>query len=373
MKVKPIVWFNGDAIDATQAGVRVYFVNFLRCLADVNPDDLPFSVIVTLSHSVADHHHELYSRLSGSLGQSCVCVRKRFVDVIPGPLRSLLLPAPVGPGERISLCISFDYHGPVSMAFPTAVVVHDLKFRTRPSDQSFRSRLIRDLFFHLFSFTMPSYLCISASTLKEMEVHFPRMLERSRIVGSGTLKTPSLGFRPGDALGPILSVGTTNKNKNYPTLIRAYANSGVQNPLVIVGRRGDDFDAISSLLDSYKNLDVRILHGLTDVELDALYQDAALCVFVSHYEGYGIPVSEAIALGAPVICSNIPTFRDIAGNAAMYVDPYNLDGIADAIRSVLLNKEALEVMRYRSLQRAKIISFDAAFSKIIEFATDVAS
>ncbi|MFN3573966.1 glycosyltransferase family 4 protein [Phenylobacterium sp.] len=206
-----------------------------------------------------------------------------------------------------------------------------------------------------------------------MEVHFPRMLERSRIVGSGTLKTPRPGFRPGDALGPILSVGTTNKNKNYPTLIRAYANSGVQNPLVIVGRRGDDFDAISSLLDSYKNLDVRILHGLTDVELDALYQDAALCVFVSHYEGYGIPVSEAIALGAPVICSNIPTFLDIAGNAAMYVDPYNLDGIADAIRSVLLNKEALEVMRYRSLQRAKIISFDAAFRKIIEFATDVVS
>ena len=154
----------------------------------------------------------------------------------------------------------------------------------------------------------------------------------------------------------ILYVGALESRKNLPRLLEAYALLRAGSPqwrLVIVGARKWKF---SPIFDAVQRLGLEAHVDFTgyvaDEHLPALYSGADLFVFPSLYEGFGLPVLEAMACGAPVVTSNTSSLPEVAGDAALLVDPSDVDQIADAMRLVLTQPALAAALRVRGLARA---------------------
>ncbi len=143
----------------------------------------------------------------------------------------------------------------------------------------------------------------------------------------------------------FLFAGAIEPKKNVSRMIEAYVGSGTKRPLILAGALGwqyeDDVKSINheSFL-SYKmegsqitpERRVRHLSYVSRARLVALMQGARALLFPSLYEGFGLPVLEAMQLGAPVMTSNISSLPEVAGDAALLVDPYDVGAMAQAIR-----------------------------------------
>ena len=136
----------------------------------------------------------------------------------------------------------------------------------------------------------------------------------------------------------ILAVGTLEPRKNYPTLLRAYARlreAGIPHALVIAGRQGWRF---APIFDTAQELHLagHVRFGSPpDDLLPALYNAATLVVAPAWYEGFGLSVLEGLACGIPVVASDIPPHREVAGDAAHYADVGDPLALADAITAAL--------------------------------------
>jgi glycosyltransferase involved in cell wall biosynthesis len=174
----------------------------------------------------------------------------------------------------------------------------------------------------------------------------------------------------------ILSVGTLHPRKNFLTLINAYSLLLKKNPLfpyqlVIVGKKGWFYQKV---LEKGKSLTspVLFLGYLPQEDLVALYNLASLFVYPSLYEGFGLPVLEAMACGCPVIASNDSSLKEIAEGAACLVNPRNTEVLANSIHSLLLNKEKRELLKKRGLERAQKFSWEKTAWETISLYREVA-
>jgi glycosyltransferase involved in cell wall biosynthesis len=111
---------------------------------------------------------------------------------------------------------------------------------------------------------------------------------------------------------------------------------------------------------------VKLLGYVPDEALPALYSAASLFVFPSLYEGFGLPVLEAMACGTPVVCSNLSSLPEVAGEAALLVDPTNPDELAGAIRRALLDGDLRGDLRQRGLQRARSFTWQRTANKLMD-------
>jgi glycosyltransferase involved in cell wall biosynthesis len=160
----------------------------------------------------------------------------------------------------------------------------------------------------------------------------------------------------------ILYVGALKSRKNVPRLLEAFAllrQGSTRWKLVIVGAREW---RLSPIFDTVQRLKlephVHFTGYVTGEHLPALYAGADLFVFPSLYEGFGLPVLEAMACGTPVVTSSTSSLPEVAGDAALLVDPYNVDELAGAMRRVLEQPEAAQGLRERGLARAAQFSWD---------------
>lgn len=141
----------------------------------------------------------------------------------------------------------------------------------------------------------------------------------------------------------FFTVSTVEPRKNLVTLLDAYGQLTKQlgtycPPLVIVGRKGWNCDDILGYMSQLENA-VHFPGYVSDEELVALYQSASCLVFPSLYEGFGLPVLEAMKAGCPVITSTTSSLPEVAGDAALLVDPYNAEEIASAMQRVLQEED----------------------------------
>jgi glycosyltransferase involved in cell wall biosynthesis len=158
--------------------------------------------------------------------------------------------------------------------------------------------------------------------------------------------------------GPIiLHVGTFAPRKNFENLVKAFAELVKVIPsaiLVKVGRQNWplEFERITKLIHKFDLTNrVIFLQDLTDIDLARLYRTVDLLVYPSFYEGFGLPVLEAMACGTPVITSNTSSLPEIAENAALLVDPNDVEEIGFAMRQVLSDSELAQELRERGLAR----------------------
>jgi glycosyltransferase involved in cell wall biosynthesis len=145
----------------------------------------------------------------------------------------------------------------------------------------------------------------------------------------------------------FMFLGAIEPKKNVRRLIEAYAGSGIRRPLIVVGGLGWNFeDDLKAMEDERFRLfrrekgyfreerQVRHLSFVPQAQLVSLLRGARGLLFPSLYEGFGLPVAEALALGTPVMTSNSSSLPEVAGDAALMVDPHDVVGMAKAIRTL---------------------------------------
>jgi len=162
----------------------------------------------------------------------------------------------------------------------------------------------------------------------------------------------------------MLFLGSVEKRKNLHGLLGAYArlqHTGAYIPLVITGLKPRKYPALAQMLQQLNEPASVIFTGyVPDEDLPAIYCGADLFVFPSLYEGFGLPPLEAMACGTPVVCSNTSSLPEVVGDAAITVDPYDVEALADAMHRVLSDAALREELRAKGLARAKMFTWEKA-------------
>ncbi len=185
-------------------------------------------------------------------------------------------------------------------------------------------------------------------------------IERFRLQASRVVAVPLAAARHFRPVEPqqadadyLLYVGTLEPRKNIGMLIDAWRevrrNCAID--LVLAGRRREDFPEIPT------EPGLRMVGLTSEEDLAPLYSGAAICLYPSYYEGFGLPVLEAMQCGAAVIASNDPAISEVAGDAAILLDARDGRAWVEAIESLLGNSEQRHALRARSIARAAEFSW----------------
>jgi glycosyltransferase involved in cell wall biosynthesis len=168
----------------------------------------------------------------------------------------------------------------------------------------------------------------------------------------------------------ILFVGTLQPRKNIDGLVEAFAqlchDDGFYHDLVIAGGAGWKSEGLKGHIKSL-GLEGRVhFTGYVDEnDLPALYNLAAVFAFPSLYEGFGLPVLEAMACGVPVVTSNTSSIPEVAGDAAVLVDPHSADAIADGLRKVLTDPVLKKTCVEKGIERAKLFTWEQSATETL--------
>jgi glycosyltransferase involved in cell wall biosynthesis len=180
---------------------------------------------------------------------------------------------------------------------------------------------------------------------------------------------------PGDALAKlprpyILNVGTLEPRKNLDGLIRAFSRAkqrGMPHTLVITGARGWGESRLAPLIRELGVADSVVFTGfIEDDALPHLYREADFFVYPSLYEGFGLPVLEAMACGTPVITSECSSLPEVAGDAALLVDPQSEAELSAAMLQLAGDSVSRGSMREKGLERARGFSWEHTIEQTLK-------
>ncbi len=167
----------------------------------------------------------------------------------------------------------------------------------------------------------------------------------------------------------LLCVGSIEPRKNLTRLLRAFdrlrQNGGPECQLVLCGGNGWNNEDFYETLSKLEHRDAVLLTGyLPQAEKNTLYANAKVFVFPSIYEGFGLPVLEAMYWKSPVVCSNVASLPEVAGEAACYVDPFSEESIAQGISRVLDDTGYAQELAERGSQQHALFSWESSARKL---------
>jgi glycosyltransferase involved in cell wall biosynthesis len=269
---------------------------------------------------------------------------------------------------RVELLHSMANFAPPWGGFRRVVTIHDLQYRAVPELLSWPMRAGTSALVSLAARESDRIITGSAAARDEIVAALRVERERIDIVPHGVrhpTRPSTAGLRERFGLGerPVaLTVATNLPHKNLPALIDALAliDPARRPVLLIAGYNTDDRALWEQAAAAGVADDVRLLGGCATEELDSLYALAGCLVLPTLYEGFGLPVLEAMARSLPVACSDIPTLREVAGPAALYFDPHVPAQIAARIVEMTGDAKLAERMRECGRTRAASFSWSAA-------------
>jgi glycosyltransferase involved in cell wall biosynthesis len=277
-------------------------------------------------------------------------------------------------GDRgVDLFHGPDFRLPRFTRLPTVVTVHDLAvFETGLLDDDF-ARQGREKMVRLVEHRRPDrVIAVSHFTRAKILEHFPGLAGRVDVV--------HLGYDPGvlssgDATLPgtltrpyLLFIGTLERRKNVAAVVDAFerVRDATDVQLVIAGGDGFDARAIHERVDASRHRDAIIRLGFVDDALRAaLLRSAQVFVYPSLYEGFGLPVLEAMAAGAPVVTTRYGAVAEVAGDAAMLVEPH-AEAIADGILRILQSPPTRAALVESGHARARQLTWERCVEQTVE-------
>ncbi len=232
----------------------------------------------------------------------------------------------------------------------TVVTIHDLIFKRFPDLYKITDRKIYDRKFKYAAEVADVIIAVSQQTSNDIQEFYKIDSSKIKVVYQSCnpifykmiedkFKNEIINkYQLPDEF--ILYIGTIEERKNLLGIVKAICNCKIDIPLVVIGRKTAYFDKVNEFIISNK-LDKQIIfiENLFNTELPAFYQIAKAFVYPSIFEGFGIPILEALASGTPVITSEGSCFGEAAGNSSKFVNPYKIESIAEGIKKVLSSKE----------------------------------
>jgi glycosyltransferase involved in cell wall biosynthesis len=276
--------------------------------------------------------------------------------------------------DKIDLHFSPSYFLPLKKVCPSVVVVHDLAFKAHPEWFARDWRMKFDAIFWREVKHADRILTVSeyskGDIVRLLGVELSRVTvipeaadEHFKPVTDGA-RLETIRNKYGLPEGFVFTVGSIHTRRNLERLIEALSlagrRAGVDGFLLIVGTPSPfsppvDIDGTAARC----GLADRVLqvNYVSEEDLLLLYNACGLFAYPSIYEGFGLPVIEAMACGTPVVCSNTTSIPEVAGDAALYFDPENTDEMAGAIASVLTDNALKGRLKNAGLKRASLFSW----------------
>jgi len=361
------VGIDAHAIGLKQGGNETYVCGLLKGLSQVEYPD--FRYIVFLSEDIPEPDF-----LSG---------RKNFSIIRISPRASLrfLIDIPVKTyTERLDL-LHTQYHLPFISHCTGVITLHDISFLRYP--EFFPRELYWRLKLSLLYSVKKTRKIITVSEFSKKEIlEFYRIAdEKIEVVYNGV----SENFRPVDAQNRdiilkkygitrpyILSVSNIQPRKNLSRLVKAFLsllknNEKFPYDLVIVGKKLWLYNEIfNEIRNTHFKERIILTDYVSEKDLVFLYNYADVFIYPSLYEGFGLPVIEAMACGCPVITSNVSSLPEVVGKAGILVDPYSVEEIAKAIYNVIKNKDLREVLKIEGIKQSRKFSWKITAEKTLK-------
>ena len=277
--------------------------------------------------------------------------------------------------EAVDIIHSPFFNAPREHHGALVVTIHDLSILLQPQFHTEANRL------HCLQGTLNAALyadriiAVSLQTKKDLMDYFSIPEDRIRVIYEAPRKIyyPERNIdlikatleRLEVYYNFILFVGSLEPRKNLKRLLQAYAlyveRHAGRELLVVAGGKGWlNEEILQVVVELGLEERVRFLGYVPESDLRALYSAAKLFVYPSIFEGFGLPPLEAMACGAPVITSNTSSLPEVVGDAAILIDPHNTEELYQAIRMVLCDADLRSRLRYKSLERVRLFSWERA-------------
>lgn len=272
--------------------------------------------------------------------------------------------------EKIDLYHSPFFTLPLLKTCKMILTVHDVIFEVNPAWFPVKNLLSFKLFTRTALRTADKIITDSQASKNDLVRFFSCPAEKIVVIPLA----PAEIFRPVREVKKIfekyiLYVGNLGNRKNIVRLVRAFEKLNLGHQLVLVGGQGYKGEDVLRMIAGSPQ--ITYLAKVGDDELVQLYNGAALFVYPSLYEGFGLPILEAMACGTPVATSNVSSLLEVAGDAALLFNPEDIDDITDKMRRLLTNSELRASLRQRGLARAAEFSWKKAARQTIQVYREV--
>ena len=326
-----MILIDADVLGRARTGDETYVANLLRELPRVAPD---------LRFAAVTRHPELVPDGVEPVTLATPLQEVRMALTLPRLLRRL----------RPELA-HFQHALPLGWRGRSVVTLHDLSFETDSTSMGPIDRLVFRTFVPRAARAADHVLVVSDRTRRDVELHYHVPPDKITVTPNGVDPSFSPGGRARD--GYLLFVGAVQRRKDPLAALEAARAVGL--PLVVAG------PAREPALAEQLRAGGADLRGYVDkAELAELYRGASALILPSRFEGFGLPVLEAMACGTPVVAAAEPALREVAGDAAVYAE----DGrFADAVRTALADRDRLSAA---GLERAKLFSWEETARRTAE-------
>lgn len=264
---------------------------------------------------------------------------------------------------------------------PAVVTIHDLIFMEHPQ---FYKSIDRKIYYAKVKYACEAakkIIAISSQTKTDLIKYFKVDPAKIEIVFQSvspvffeTKETEHLFQKYDLKKDYILSVGTIEPRKNPLAVLKAVNEMKLDIQIVFVGKPTDySFKLLKYISDNKMDSQVKLLSNIPRKELAGLYLNAKLSVYMSVYEGFGLPVIEAMASGCPVITSNVSCLPETAGGAAVLCSPTDSKDLGKQIKNILTNESFRNDLIQKGKQRSKLFHPEYFSKKMISLYSEMLS
>ncbi|NTV12468.1 MAG: glycosyltransferase family 4 protein [Desulfobulbaceae bacterium] len=270
------------------------------------------------------------------------------------------------------------YNAPLLITRPYIFTIHDLNHLDRPENSSFLKRLYYRLIMRRAA--RKAFRVLTVSEFSRRRIIEWAELDPARVINVGNGVEPHFNpnaapFEPGHPY--LLCVGNRKVHKNETRMIEAFTRAEI-NPAIRLLFTGTASQQLTEIIKKFvvKNR-VSFLGNVPEENMPGLYRGALALLFPSLYEGFGLPVIEAMACGTPVLTANTTALPEAAGDAALLINPLSVEEIAEGIEQLCRDQKLREVLRRRGLARAALFNWDQVKERVefvlseMQFADDI--
>ena len=282
------------------------------------------------------------------------------------------------PATDIVHAVALGY--PIATKKPLVVTVHDLGPLTHPEFFQNTKPWIMQKALDQAVNQAAAIICVSQSTADELlEYVGPSIEDRVQVVYEGVSEhffqpvdeqcLDQLSNLPPTGVPFILATGKISPRKNIHGLVAALSRlvDDIPHHLVLIGGDGWDMEAVrKQLVNPMVRERVHFAGYVTDEQLRALYKRASIYVHPSLYEGFGLTVLEAMAVGCPVITSNVYSLPEVAGDAAVLVDPQDTNQLAEAVEMICRDESFAGQLVEKGQQRATAFDWKDCAARVLD-------